>query len=70
MNQNSANDERFNSQSDIFNFDSRFGVGAGIFGMNYEFIYFKNEYGFLVTVGLMALIVLTWTIIAKLKNWI
>lgn len=45
-------------------------VIAGVFGMNYQLSYFEAEPGFWYTVGGMAFITLTLTIIARLKCWI
>lgn len=47
------------------------GALAGIFGMNFEVEYFKAaEYGFWLTIGSMALIMVSLTILAKIKGWI
>ena len=46
------------------------GVIAGIFGMNYEFSYFKSELGFWVTIGLMILLAISLSIIAKVRGWL
>lgn len=47
------------------------GAIAGIWGMNFEVEYFKTaEYGFWLAIGSMGLIVVSLTILAKIKRWI
>lgn len=47
------------------------GAIAGIWGMNFEVEYFKSgEFGFWLAIGGMGLIVVSLTILAKIKRWI
>ncbi len=47
------------------------GAIAGIWGMNFEVEYFKSaEYGFWLAIGSMGLIVVSLTILARIKRWI
>lgn len=47
------------------------GAIAGIWGMNFEVEYFKSaEYGFWITLGVMFIIAVGLTILAKFKRWI
>jgi Mg2+ and Co2+ transporter CorA len=47
------------------------GAIAGIWGMNFEVVYFKSaETGFWLTVGAMFLLTIVFAVIARIKRWI
>lgn len=46
------------------------GVIAGAFGMNYKTEIFETENGFMITVGVMILLAVGLTILARIKRWV